>query len=372
MLEKLQRRESEGNMRKLTKPHNIIDFCSNDYLGFAKSDLLKQKIQTFSGYLNNQFTVGSTGSRLLSGNSSLIESLESFIAHYHNAETGLIFNSGFDANLGLFSSVPQKGDTILFDELIHSSIHNGMRISSATAIPFRHNNVKHLTSLVETAEGTVFIAVESVYSMDGDFAPLKEIAELANRHNANLIVDEAHSTGVFGASGRGIVVDLQLEKFVFARVYTFGKAMGCQGAIVVGSKVLSDFLINYAHSFIYTTALPFHTLVSIKSSYDLLSESEEATNELFKNILLFKNEINKVKSIISGSESQSPIQTIMIVGNENVKAVAVALQKAGFDVRPILSPTVPKGKERLRICIHSFNTTDEIVRLVKAIETSLN
>jgi 8-amino-7-oxononanoate synthase len=367
---RLEQREEENSLRKLTTPHNIIDFCSNDYLGFAKSGALKAKILRFSKYLEDQLTVGSTGSRLISGNSALIESLESFIASYHNATTGLIFNSGYDANIGLFSSVIRKEDTIIFDELVHASIHDGMRLSKANAISFKHNDIEDFKSKFELATGTIYVAVESVYSMDGDVAPLKEIADICVLNNANLIVDEAHATGVIGAAGKGLVADLALENKVFARVHTFGKALGCHGAIILGSELLRNYLVNFARSFIYTTALPFHTLVSIKSAYDLLSESEEIITDLETNIQMFKKLISEIEDM-NIIESNSPIQSIIISGNGRVKEVATSLQNSGFDIRPILKPTVPEGKERLRICIHSFNTEDEIKGLAKAIEEIL-
>jgi len=369
---KLNKRIADGSYRKLTTPHNIVDFCSNDYLGFAKSGSLKAKILRFQKYLEDQLTVGSTGSRLISGNSALIESLETFIAAHHQAEAGLIFNSGFDANLGFFSCVPQRGDTVLFDELVHASIRDGVRLSFAESISFRHNDVDHLKELLANAQGTIYIAVESLYSMNGDFAPLKQMSSLATEFKANLVVDEAHATGIFGAAGKGIVCDLQLEDHVFARVLTFGKALGCHGAIVIGTKLLRDFLINFSRPFIYTTALPFHSLVSIKSAYDLLSESEDTINNLFLNITLYKKLISQIKAEVNTIESTSQIQTVIVSGNEKVKLLAKNIQEHGFDVRPIMSPTVPVGTERLRICIHAFNTEDEIARLVKAIEENLN
>lgn len=372
MLNKLQKRESDGNLRQLTISHNIIDFCSNDYLGFTSSSKLKAKIMLLSKQYESHFSIGSTGSRLISGNSSFVESLEVFISSYHNAEAGLIFNSGYDANLGLFSSVPQRGDTVLYDELVHASIRDGIRLSFAESFSFRHNDISHLLKLLIKAKGNVYIAVESIYSMNGDFAPLKELAQIAAEKKINLIVDEAHATGVFGASGKGLVPHLQIENHVFARVYTFGKALGYHGAIVVGSNLLRNYLINFARSFIYTTAMPFHTLISIKSAYNLLLESEEIINCLFENIVLFKNKMKKINPLIPTIISESQIQTILIEGNNKVKSVSERICDAGFDVRPIMSPTVPKGTERLRICIHSFNTKDEIVRLVNAIYKNIN
>jgi 8-amino-7-oxononanoate synthase len=284
----LNKRRDSASLRSLKISHDLVDFCSNDYLGFSTTGALHAKILEFNQKQPMSISEGSTGSRLISGNSAVTESLEEFIASYHDVEAALIFNSGYDANIGLFSSIPKRGDTVFYDELVHASIRDGIRLSYAKAYSFRHNDINHLEELFSFAQGTVFIAVESVYSMDGDFAPLKEISNLCEEENANLIVDEAHATGVFGPLGKGCVSDLMLEKKIFARVHTFGKAMGTHGAIIIGSKLLHDYLINFARSFIFSTALPNHSLVAIRCAYALLSESEEAQQSLNKNIKLFR------------------------------------------------------------------------------------
>ena len=365
----INKRKEDGNFRVLTTSHNSIDFCSNDYLGFSKSFDLKDRVFKFSRNLDSIAYIGSTGSRLISGNTALIESLESFVATYHYAEAGLIFNSGYDANVGLLSSVPQRGDTIFYDESCHASIRDGVRLSFAKAYAFRHNDVDHLKKRFDLARGNVYVVVEAVYSMDGDFAPLKEISDLCISKNANLIVDEAHSSGVFGNGGKGLVADMELTSKVFARVHTFGKALGCHGAIVLGSNLLRTYLLNYARTFIYTTAMPFHSYIAIKSAYDLLNEDEECLTDLHNNIAFFKQLVSQLPGnpAIKYIESSSAIQCFIIQGNENVKKTAQTLNRNGYDIKPILSPTVPKGKERIRICIHSFNTKDEISALVKAI-----
>ena len=363
--ETLDKRRNEGSFRTLKVLHDLVDFCSNDYLGFSTTGELHARILEFNQKQPKQIAEGSTGSRLISGNSAVTESLEEFIASYHDAEAALIFNSGYDANVGLFSSIPKRGDTIFYDELVHASIRDGIRLSYAKAYSFRHNDVEHLKELFKLANGNVYIAVESVYSMDGDIAPLKDISILCEEKNANLIVDEAHATGVFGQMGKGCVAEKFLEKKVFARVHTYGKALGTHGAAVIGSKLLKDFLINFARSFIYTTALPYHSLIAIRCAYALLSESEEANQSLHKNIKLFNDLISKNTKY---NGSLSPIQSIIIPGNKKVIELAKAIQVKGFDVRPILSPTVPEGKERLRICIHSFNEEIEISALAEIIK----
>ena len=373
MNKRLAAREESGLLRKLVPENDLIDFSSNDYLGFARSEELENGIDAELQKINSKLQTGSTGSRLLTGNTKYAEALEKFIADFHKAEAGLIFNSGYDANLGLISSVAQKGDVILYDELSHASVYDGVRLSKAASFPFGHNDVGHLEERLKYhrnnhhGNSNCFVIVESVYSMDGDFSPLKKISELCKEYKANLIVDEAHATGIFGPKGEGRVVELGLERRVFARVHTFGKALGCHGAIVLGGEELRNYLINFARPFIYTTALPIYSLVAIRSAYVLL---KNMLNNYIKTSELISLLKLKVKTInISGLiESSSPIQAIVFEGNETVKKMASLIQKDGFDVRPILSPTVPKGKERIRICLHAFNTEDEITGLVSSLE----
>ncbi|MES2139580.1 MAG: 8-amino-7-oxononanoate synthase [Bacteroidota bacterium] len=357
----IKKRQEQNALRKLHINDQLIDFCSNDYLGFASNkellDASEREISNLKSQISN--LLGSTGSRLLAGNSAYVEELEKKIALFHNAEAGLIYNSGYDANVGLFSALGQKGDTIIYDELIHASVHDGIKLSSGSAYMFRHNDINHLEERLKIAEGIVYVVVESIYSMDGDMAPLKEIVDLCKKHNANLIVDEAHATGVTTNNGKGLVQQLSLEQDVFARVHTFGKALGCHGAIILGTDLLRIFLINFSRSFIYTTALPVKSLIAVNQAYQLLQRSDDLIQQLHENINYFKSHLSEnIKAQLI--ESDSAIQCIVISGNDKVKTLAFALQSAGYDVRPILSPTVPKGKERLRICIHTFNTMPQI------------
>ena len=358
----LQKREEQDLLRKLSFVTKRIDFTSNDYLGFARSPVLYERIE--EKMLNSAKRVGSGGSRLLSGNSEEAEAVEKILATFHNAQAALLFNSGYDANVGLFSSIAQKGDSIIYDELVHASIHDGIRLSKADAFPFRHNDLAHLEERLKISSGNIFVAVESVYSMDGDCAPLKEMVDLCNKYHANLIVDEAHGTGVFG---NGLIQNLKLENETFARIHTFGKALGCHGAIVLGSDILKKYLVNYARSFIYTTALPLHSLVSIKCAYQLLSESETIQNKLHENISYFRKKIKNSPQHV-WLDSVSAIQSMIVPGNSEVKRTCRKIQDADMDVRPILSPTVPKDKERIRVCLHSYNTKEEIDLLFETIE----
>lgn len=357
--EKLQQRKDNFSIRNLSTNFPPIDFCSNDYLGFARSKELTELINQNLSQLNDYHN-GSGGSRLLSGNTKFTEQTEQFLADFHGAESGLIFNSGYDANVGLLSSIPQRGDTIITDELIHASIIDGCRLSHATRYKFSHNNLTELADKLKTAKGNVFVVVESVYSMDGDMAPLKEISSLCEKYNANLIVDEAHATGLFGHLGSGLVNYHHLENKVFARIITFGKALGTHGAIILGSPNLIHYLINFARSFIYTTAAPIHNIVAVKSAYQFLPTIDHQF--IHQKIALFRKLI--VDNNINALNSESAIQGILFSSNKITKNAATLLQQKGFDVRAILSPTVAEGKERLRICIHTFNTDEEIISLV--------
>ncbi|RFZ86037.1 8-amino-7-oxononanoate synthase [Mucilaginibacter terrenus] len=355
-------------MYRILKPeNNLIDVCSNDYLGFARSHKMRDAI-LMEVNAHVQSLNGSTGSRLLSGNTTYAEGLEKEIANWHNAEAGLLFNSGYDANIGLFSSVPQKGDTIICDELIHASIIDGARLSYANRYSFKHNDLESLEAKLKAAKGNCYVVIESVYSMDGDTPPILQIQELTAKYGANLIIDEAHAVGLYP---RGLIAELGVQDKVFARVVTFGKALGCHGAMVLGSETLRNFLVNFARSFIYTTAASFHQLASVKIAYQMLTTADVLIAPLKQNIATFKNGIAESKSFPL-LPSSSAIQCIVLNSNEKAREVAGALQEAGFDARPILSPTVPKGLERIRICLHSFNTTQEIQLLTSTINSLLD
>jgi 8-amino-7-oxononanoate synthase len=357
---KLDERIGASALRSLKLPHEKIDFCSNDYLGIVTNDLLKGKF----GRDEALYKHGSTGSRLLAGNYALIEEVESELATFHKSEAALIFNSGYDANVGLLSSIPQKGDTIIYDQLSHASIRDGIRISFAQAYSFLHNDVNDLEKKLQQGKGNIFIVTESVFSMDGDVCPLHEIVTLCKKYNAHLIIDEAHAVGVVGKNGEGLAQQLQLQDECFARLYTFGKAVGCHGAVVAGSKRLRDYLMNFTRSFIYSTALPEVAVAAIQASYHVFPGMYEERSLLKKLIETFQSSNLAYEKIISNT----PIQAIIVPGNEEVKEVAAKLQQQGFDVRPILYPTVPKGKERLRIVLHAFNTPSQLQQLIKLLQ----
>lgn len=351
---KLMQRKEQNAFRELRLPGNKTDFCSNDYLGIVHNNLLNDKI---SGNLRT----GSTGSRLLAGNYPLIDEAEKQIAAFHKAGTALIFNSGYDANVGVLSSVPQKGDTILYDQLCHASIRDGIRLSFAQSFSFAHNDIDELEKKIRSSGGNIFIVTESVFSMDGDLCPLQQLVSLSKKYSAHLVLDEAHAIGVIGKQGEGLSQHENLQDDIFCRVYTFGKACGCQGAAVAGSQQLKDYLVNFARSLMYTTALPEHAIAVIQASYSTFPFLNDERKHLQELISYFQQAVVRFEKF----KSLSPIQIIMVPGNDEVKKTGLQLQEAGFDVRPILYPTVPLNKERLRIVLHAFNTINEVEKLVK-------
>lgn len=360
--EKLDLREANNALRSLKSSNELIDFSSNDYLGFSKSEIIFD--QTHQFLIENNFkTNGATGSRLISGNHQLYTIVEDYIAQFHKSESALIFNSGYDANVGFFSCVPQRNDIILFDELCHASIRDGIQLSNAKSYKFHHNDLEDLEEKVtkfQSPNSNIFIVIESVYSMDGDSPNLEELISLCEKYNCYLIVDEAHALGVFGEKGEGLIQTLDLQDKIFARVITFGKGLGCHGAAILGSNNLKSYLVNFARSFIYTTGLSPHSVATILTAYKTLNKQPEAIQELKSNIVFFNQEKMRLGLKPMFVYSKSAIQCAIVPGNDNVKDIAHQLQQKGFDVKPILSPTVPEGQERLRFCLHNYNSEKEI------------
>ena len=370
--QRLEARRKSGSYRSLKTEHGLVDFVSNDYLSLARDS----KIEEFVSVLQNRFEIknlqgsihGSTGSRLLTGQSLFADTLEKRIAEFHEAESALLFNSGYDANLGLLSTLLQEGDTALYDERIHASAHDGIRLGRAQSFAFRHNDLEHLEHRLQRLENNknTWIIVESLYSMDGDTAPLQNLCALAEKYGAKLIVDEAHSTGIFGAKGQGLVSELGLNSKVFARIHTYGKAFGVHGAAVVGPTVLRELLINFSRPFIYSTALPPISLLSIWASYDLIEKMQTEREQLKKLWVHFENEVRRLGH--PGLQAKpGPIQCFMAAGNEKAKSTQQRVRAKGFDTRAILSPTVPAGEERLRICLHTHNMPEQITELLEVI-----
>jgi 8-amino-7-oxononanoate synthase len=382
---KLETRKQNNAFRKLSFPNDLIDFASNDYIGFSKNKAIFE--ETHQYLIDNRITQnGATGSRLLSGNHKVYQDTENYIAQFHQTDSALIFNSGYDANVGFFSCVPQKGDLILYDELCHASIRDGIQLSNAKAYKFQHNDFEDLERLIQhskpntqhprpnTQDPTpIYIVTESVFSMDGDTPNLEELAQLSEKYKCHLVIDEAHALGVFGhpevSGGEGLVQLLGLQDQVFARIMTFGKGLGCHGAAILGSLELKDYLVNFARSFIYTTGLSPHSVATIIIAYQHLQTEKRSIEQLRENIIHFNQEKTLLGLKPMFVRSKSAIQSAIIPGNQNVKSIANQIQEKGFDVKAILSPTVPEGQERLRFCLHSFNTKEEISEVLGLLST---
>lgn len=360
--QRLDQRRSRGNYRELTAARiGCVDFASNDYLGFLRDGILDEIMSK----CHERQSCGAGGSRLLTGHSRYYEMLEADIACFHQEEAGLIFNSGYVANLSLLPAVTAPGDTIIYDQEVHASLHDAVKLARVRAFPFRHQDLGHLSRRLEQARGRVFVCIESVYSCDGSLADLPEVHRLCQQAGAHLIVDEAHATGWLGAKGEGAIQMHGLQGKVFARVHTFSKALGGQGAIVLGSALLREYLINFARPFIYTTALPRYSLAVIRCAYQALEACAGKREQVQKLIHYFRKKARERS--LSFEDSTTVIQCLRIPGNEAVKKAAGKLQQKGFDVRPFLRPTVGRGKECLRICLHAFNTEEEIHTLLESI-----
>lgn len=356
--EQLSKKSERDYLRKL-KLSSGIDFSSNDYLGLARSEEL---ILNFKSNVQSLAQMGSTGSRLLSGNQEYHQETEARLAKIFRSESSLLFSSGYLLNVGLIQCIADERCVLLMDELCHNSFKAGAKASKAKSFYFRHNDMNHLRERLQRhVNARCFILIESLYSMDGDIAPLRDIVQLAEEFNAEILVDEAHAVGVIGENGLGLVASLGLENKVLGRVITFGKALGVEGAAILGSETLVKYLVNFCQTFIYTTALSYPLLLMINTSLDKFLRSHKEIQKLHENIALF--------SANSGFKCVGPIIPWMTETKERTIHLSKILNNDGFSVFPIFSPTVQKGKERIRIVLHSHNTESEILGLTKAIQS---
>ncbi|TFK18775.1 PLP-dependent transferase [Coprinopsis marcescibilis] len=421
----LQSREERLIRRRLPDPisskanpnssENLIDFTSNDYLSLTQSRILRDKFLQKLGDAPD--ILGSGGSRLLV-NGQAHAALEKRLADFFKSPIALLFNSGFDANVGFFGCIPQTGDAIVYDEYIHASVHDGMRgsrVSNDRRIAFRHNSVEDLRRVLvdlkrqmenqkpATETFSVFVAVESLYSMDGTFSPLTEICDSLDQlfpaGNAYLVVDEAHSTGIYGPQGRGRVSQLGLEHRVLARLVTFGKALGATGAVVLTNELVRDYLLNYARPLIYTTSLSYSNIIAADASFDLLTDgtagqlsaklqdlSTYFTSTLQQRLTVLQippkllslpQELRIQLPALSPSPPDSsaapapassasiPPSPIIPLLTNHPRPLSAHLRSLDMNARPITWPTVPKGKDRVRVCLHAGNTKSEIDKLIE-------
>ncbi len=345
-------------------PQTGHDFSSNDYLGLAGSDILKQAV--FKA-LERGVPVGSGGSRLLRGNAHEHEKLEEEAASFFGTQSALFMGGGFNANLAIFATLPKKGDLIVYDNLIHASIHDGMRLNSADCFAFRHNDKGHAEDVIkawrkEGGKGTIFISIESVYSMEGDKAPLADFITLSKEHEAFLIVDEAHATGFLGSKGRGLSHEFaDYENLI--TLHTCGKALGVSGALICGKSVLIDILINKARSFIYTTAPSPLNAALVRVSLEILESGTR--QKALQNLVLYAQQ--QAEYHLGLKKPSTQIIPVIIGGNRPTMMLSKKLQEKGFDIRGIRPPTVPRGTARLRASITLNVTKDVIAALFKQI-----
>ncbi|MDO5704150.1 MAG: 8-amino-7-oxononanoate synthase [Paracoccus sp. (in: a-proteobacteria)] len=352
-----------SRLRRLI-PRAGVDFSSNDYLGLAGSGRLVDAVRDA---LDRGVPVGAAGSRLLRGNCDEQEAFESEAAAFFGAESALGFGGGYMANFAILSTLPQRGDLLLMDDLSHASTHEGARASRAEARMFRHNDVGHAADMIAAwraggGRGAVWIAAESLYSMDGDRAPLADLAALADDHGF-LIVDEAHATGVYGPDGRGLAHDLEGRGNVIT-LHTLGKALGGSGALICAPRVLTDFLVNRCRPFIFATAPSPLMAAAGRAALTILRDEGWRRDELAARVALFSGRIARLGLTSSGSQ----IVPLIVGGNAEAMALAAQVQARGFDVRGIRPPTVPEGTSRLRVALTLNATMDDVTRLADTVE----
>lgn len=346
-------------------PRAGLDFSSNDYLGLAASRRLGDAV---AAAIAQGTPVGATGSRLLRGNAPEHEQLEADAATFFGAERALFFGSGYIANFALLTALPQKGDLLVLDELAHASMHEGAQAGRAEFKLAAHNDVGAIEDVItrwraEGGMGRVWIAVESLYSMDGDRAPMESIVALADRHEAFLVVDEAHATGVWGPDGRGLAAAFEGRDNIIA-LHTCGKALGASGALVTGPQTLCDYLINRCRPFIYATAPSPLMAVAAREALAILSDEPLRRVQLQERVAFAGCQLAERCGV---TPSGSQIQPVVIGDVGRTMAVAAALQARGFDIRGIRPPTVPEGTSRLRISLTLNVDEADISAMVEAL-----
>jgi 8-amino-7-oxononanoate synthase len=357
LAEALAARERAGLLRRMQPPRGLVDLASNDYLGLASHPLLIER--TCEAVMS--LGVGAGGSRLLTGQRDAFTELEERLAAFSGTEAALLFGSGYAANLGLLTAVVGWDDVVLSDDRNHASLIDGIRLTGARKVVYPHGDVEAIaTALREPRAGRAFVVTESVFSMDGDLAPLVDLVEVAERHGALVIVDEAHATGLFGARGAGRVEELGLSQRVLATVHTGGKALGSAGAWVAGSRLLIDTLAQIARSFVFTTA-PMPALAgALNAALDVMAAEPDRRAEVHRKARLLRGAF-AAGGVLTSAHS-SPILPIRVGENDAAVALQEALRAEGFDCRAIRPPTVPPGTARLRVTVRSPVADPDLLR----------
>ena len=348
------------------KEKKYLDFTSNDYLNLSTHPMMKEAQKKAA----DKFGASASASRLLSGDLKIHHELEEKIAEFKKKEAALIFNSGYQANLGIISSLYNKNDVIFLDRLSHASIVDGVKLSGARFFRFNHNDTAHLESLLKSKRknyNDVLIITETIFSMDGDRAPLKKLVELKEKYSARLMVDEAHATGIYGKNGSGVAEEENLSKKIDIIMGTFSKALGSFGAYVVSSKKIAEYLINSCRAFIYSTALPAPVIAANLESLNLIKEEPFRRKTLLENADYFRNKLKHKGFKIKGIS-----QIIPLITNDNNKAIDLSkkLKAKGYWALPIRPPTVPAGESRLRFSISYNHTKDVLDGLINEISSA--
>ncbi len=354
----LQELKGQDRLRGLA-PRSGIDFASNDYLALASAPRMKRAVMAA---LDAGTPIGGGGSRLLRGNCEEHESVEAEAARFFGTEAALFFGGGYVANFSLLTTLPQRGDLLVLDSLVHASIHEGARAGRAEFRESTHNDPRSVERTIrgwraKGGMGRVWIVVESLYSMDGDFAPLEELVALADRYDAFLIVDEAHATGVYGKQGRGLAAPYEGRENLVV-VHTCGKALGAAGALVTTTRVLRDFMVNRCRPFIFATAPSPLMAIAVREALSILQEEPERQQRLASLVAFTRREI---EARCGRSSSGSQIVPYVVGDNARAMTLASAMQVRGFDIRGIRPPTVPPGTARLRISL-TLNVDEDDVR----------
>jgi len=356
--------EEKSQLRRLEQMEGV-NLCSNDYLGLSTELRLARAV---AAALESGSPVASTGSRLLSGNSRAWEELESAFARFAGSEAALFFSSGYAANLGLLAAILRPEDTVFSDQSNHASLIDGIRLSRARKVIFPHLDLNFLEDALRQTRlfaGRIFIVVESLFSMEGDRAPMADLFELAGRFGAELIVDEAHATGVLGPAGRGLVAAANGNSQVLASVYTCGKALASAGAFVCGSETLKQYLVNHARTFIFSTALPPYFAAQIGKAVEVVAEADADRRRLERLSVFLRAQLKQAGFDIGTTDSQ--IVPVLLGGNDTAIHYAQELSRHGFAVRPIRPPTVPEGQSRLRLSVTTKHSEEVLDHLVKAL-----
>lgn len=353
----LRELESRGRLRSL-RSRSGIDFTSNDYLGLAESDELRNAA---ADAIARGVPVGSGGSRLLRGNHPEHEALEAEAAAYFGAETALYFSGGFTANHAVFSTLPQRGDLVVHDELVHASVHEGLRCGRADPVAVAHNDIDAFeTAIVRWrsagGKGQPWLSVESLYSMDGDSPDIAGLMAVADRHDAMLVVDEAHATGVLGPQGRGLAAAFEGRENIIT-LHTCGKALGTAGGFILASRAIRDFLVNRARPFIFATA-PSPLVAAVTRAALRISRTMPERRERLARLVTFAGDELWRQCNVAPSGSQ--ILPVIIGADRAAVAVAASLQRRGYDIRAVRPPTVPEGTARLRLAL-TLNIDETIV-----------